>query len=78
MKYHVTVACNDVFRELVGSRSPCSLEDINEPCTAVIVKKRTDLPSFCTLLILSVLQLGSNQSTSSCQRVFENMDFEEF
>ena len=40
MKYHVTLASNDVFGELAGSRSPCSLDDFNESCTAVIVKKK--------------------------------------
>ena len=41
---------------------PLSLDDFNEPCTAVIVKKGTVTPSFCTLLI-SVLLLGSKDST---------------
>ena len=40
MKYHVTLAHNDVFGELAGSQFPCSLDDFNEPCTAVIVKKK--------------------------------------
>ena len=40
MKYHVTVAHNDVFGKLASSCSPCSLDNFNEPCTAVIVKKK--------------------------------------
>ena len=40
MKYHVTLARNDVFGELAASRFPCSLDDFNRPCTVVIVKKK--------------------------------------
>ena len=38
MKYHVMPARNDVFGGF--------FLDFNEPCTAVIVKKRTGTPSF--------------------------------
>ena len=41
MKYHITIARNDVIGKLEGSRSPCSLDDFDEPCTTVIVKKKT-------------------------------------
>ena len=51
MKYHITLARNDVIGKLGGSRFPYSLDDFNEPCTGVIVTKRTGTPSFCTLLI---------------------------
>ena len=64
MKYHFTLAQNDVFGELAGSHFPCSLDDFNEPSTALIVKKRTATLSLCTLLISLVLYLGSNGSTS--------------
>ena len=60
MEYHVTLARNDVFGELTGPRFPCSIDDFNEPCPAVIVKKRTGTLSFYTLLISSELQLDSN------------------
>ena len=54
------------------------LDDFNEPYTAVIVKKRTGTPSFCTLLI-SVLLLGANDSTfftiDLCNRVERNYGF---
>ena len=40
MKYHITLACNNVIAKLGGSRFPYSLDDSNEPCTAVIVKKK--------------------------------------
>ena len=41
MKYHITLAKNDVIGELSSSRIPCSIDDFNEPCkTAVIVKKK--------------------------------------
>ena len=40
MKYHITLARNDVIGKLGGSRFPYSLDDFNEPCTAVIVKKK--------------------------------------
>ena len=54
---------------------PLPPDDLNEPCMTVIIKKRTDTPSFCTLLISSVLLLGWNNSTlkkiNSCQRVFK-------
>ena len=46
MKYHITLARNDVFGELVGSGSSCSLDDYNEPCTAVIVEKKNWYPKF--------------------------------
>ena len=39
MEYHVTLARNDVIGELAGARSQCSVDDFNETCTAVIVKK---------------------------------------
>ena len=39
MKYPVTLALNDVIDKLGGSRFPYSLDDFNEPCTLVIVKK---------------------------------------
>ena len=48
---------------LVVCDSDKNERDFNEPCTAVTVKKRTGTPSFCTLLISSVLQLGSNDLT---------------
>ena len=41
---------------------PLSLDDFNELCTAVIVKKITGTPNVCILLISSVLQLGSKDS----------------
>ena len=34
------LAGEDAIGELADSRSPCSLDDFNEPCTAVIVKKK--------------------------------------
>ena len=40
MKYHITLARNDVIGKLGGSRFPYSLDHFNEPCTAVIVKKK--------------------------------------
>ena len=46
MKYHITLARNDVIGKLGGSRFPYFLDDFNEPCTAVIVKKRTGTPRF--------------------------------
>ena len=39
MKYPITLALNDVIDKLGGSRFPYSLDDFNEPCTLVIVKK---------------------------------------
>ena len=64
MKYHVTLARNDVFGELAGSHFPRYYK-----------KKKTGTPSFCTLLISSVLQLGSNDLTFfkiySCQGILE-------
>ena len=45
----VALVANDLF-----------FDDFNEPCTAVIVKKITGMPSFCTLIW--VLLLGSNDS----------------
>ena len=38
MKYHITLARNDVIGKLAGSRSLCSLDDFQEPYTAIIVK----------------------------------------
>ena len=40
MKYHITLARNNVIGKLGGSHFPYSLDDFNEPCTAVIVKKK--------------------------------------
>ena len=61
MKYHVTLARNDVIGEFAGSRSSCSLDNFDEPCT---VKKRTGTPSFCKLCkFFSVFLLDSNDST---------------
>ena len=62
MKYHIALARKDVIGKLGDSCFPYFLDDFNEPCRAVIVKKRTGTPSFCTLLI-QVLLLGSNGST---------------
>ena len=40
MNYHVTLARNNVYGELGGSRFLCSLDDFNKLCAAVIVKKK--------------------------------------
>ena len=40
MKYHITLARNDVIGKVGSSRSPCSLDDFNISCTAVIAKKK--------------------------------------
>ena len=56
MKYHITLARNDVIGKLGGSRFPYSLDDFNEPCTAVIVKKRTGTPS-CSYLAQMIQHL---------------------
>ena len=40
MNYHITLARNDIFGKLTGSSFPCSLDDFNEPCTAIIIKKK--------------------------------------
>ena len=40
MKYHIMLARNDVIGKVGGWRFPYSLDDFNEPCTAVIVTKK--------------------------------------
>ena len=41
MKYHIMLARNDVFSEWIYSHFPFSLNNFNETCTSVIVKKRS-------------------------------------
>ena len=75
MKYHITLTRNDVLDELAISRFPCSLDDFNEPCTAVIVKKKNWHAKFLYLRAMQVLFLiYLNDSTLtkiySCQILF--------
>ena len=64
MECNIKLARNDVIGKLAGSRALCSLENFNEQCTAVIVKKVTDTSSFCTLLILF------SELLSTCRPLF--------
>ena len=67
MKYHVTLARDDVFSELAGSHSFCSLDDFNKACTAFIVKNRTGTPSFCGTTSFSQNVISSNRRFAEMQ-----------
>ena len=45
MKYHITLAYNDVFGALTDLRSACFLDDCNEPC-------RVDAPVVAIFIII--------------------------
>ena len=80
MKYHITLARNDVIGKLGGSRFPYSLDDFNEPCTAVIMKKKLARQVFvrCSSRCSYFSQIIQHFFKFIFVRVFKKKDFGDF